>query len=114
LTVDTSGNGHVAALLPRGGFYKLPASLAVLALLALSGIRVKHWKARKFLWMGVCVCALAVALFLVGCGGGVNPPAPPPAPLVVTPSGTYTITVTATSSNSALAPVTKTFTLVVQ
>jgi uncharacterized repeat protein (TIGR01451 family) len=114
LTVDTSGNGHTAALLSPRSFHNLTPYLAgVFAFVAALGIAVKNRRIRRRLCLVSCICAAALVLLVSGCGGGGSPPPPPPPP-VVTPPGTYTITVTATSSNTSISPVNTPVTLVVK
>jgi uncharacterized repeat protein (TIGR01451 family) len=113
LTVDTSGNGHTAALLPLGAFPQLTPYLAgVFALVAALGIAGKNRGFRRRLLLVSCIWVGALVLFFVGCGGGGG--SPPPPPPVATPSGTYTITVTATSSNTSISPVNVPVTLIVK
>jgi hypothetical protein len=116
MTLDTSGNGHVASL-ASPGFGRAPATLYAALLLPLVGLLVfgirKQKGDKSWLGVGLCVCGLALLLAFAGCGGG-NPPPPPPPPPVVTPAGTYTINVTATGSNSSVLPSTTTVTLVVK
>lgn len=117
LTVDTSGNGHVAALTPLQ--FRTPASPYMALLLPLAGllatcITLRRNKKMALRWaVGISTVCLFIAFS--GCGGGgggtgqpgPNPtpvptatptPIPTPTPVPVTPAGTYTITVTATSS----------------
>jgi hypothetical protein len=115
LTVDTSGNGHIAALSPMQ--FRTPGSPYMALLLPLAGliitcITLRRNKKAALRWaLGISAICLLVAFS--GCGGGgggagqpgPNPtpvptatPIPTPTPPPVTPAGAYTITVTATSS----------------
>jgi uncharacterized repeat protein (TIGR01451 family) len=124
VTVNTSGNGHVASLRHLGFGWFAPICAAVLVPvlgLLLMGISNKHQ--RKWAWLGVSVCALFLVASFAGCGGGSGPgtpaptptptpmPTPTPTPPPSTPPGTYTLTVTATTPNATAS---KQVTLVVQ
>ena len=116
LTVDTSGNGHIAALSPMQ--YPTLRSPYLTLLLPLAGviaicITLRKNKRTALRW-GLAVSAICLFIAFSGCGGGggtgqpgPNPtpvptatptPIPTPTPPPVTPAGAYTITVTATSS----------------
>jgi hypothetical protein len=116
MTLDTSGNGHVASLVSPG-FGRAATTLYAAMLLPLFGLLVFGMRKRKgdksWLGVGLCVGGLMLLLAFAGCGGG-NPPPPPPPPPVVTPAGTYIINVTATGSNASVLPSTTTVTLVVK
>ena len=115
MTLDTSGNGHTAALQPPAGSNKLNIYLGcVVAALALCGIGARRRGKLRIFWLATSISVLGVVLLIIGCGGGGGGSPPPPPPQVVTPSGTYTVTVTATSSNTSLAPVNIPVTLVVR
>src|SRR5882724_5614314 len=114
LTINTSGNGHVAALRLTGpdrfGLGRLAVFFpfaGVIGLVLLRRTRRKSW-----LSPALVISFLALTLGFVGCGGGGTPP-PPPTP-VVTPAGTYTLTISATSSNVTIPPVVTKVTLTVQ
>jgi uncharacterized repeat protein (TIGR01451 family) len=100
LTVDTSGNGHVASIQPSGfGRWTAVYAAMLFAIVALFSIkRSKQRVSKPWLWAGVGASGLVLALVFVGCGGGSHPPPPP----VTTPPGAYTITMTATSSNNGV------------
>jgi uncharacterized repeat protein (TIGR01451 family) len=115
LTINTSGNGHVAALRPTGadrfGLGRLALFFpfaGVMGFVLLMRTRRKSW-----LRPALAISFLTLFLGFAGCGGGGGTPPPPPAP-VVTPSGTYTIIMTATSSNLTIPPVVTKVTLTVQ
>jgi uncharacterized repeat protein (TIGR01451 family) len=118
LTMDTSGNGHVASAAPVGlapGRVALVFAALLLPLL-LWTTRIKTDQGRRrAAWLGVAMCISGLALLaaLSGCGGGSRPPLPPPPP-VTTPPGTYFMTVTATSSVSGVPPSTMSITLTVR
>jgi uncharacterized repeat protein (TIGR01451 family) len=116
LTVDTSGNGHIAALSPMQ--YPTLRSPYMALLLPLAGviaicITLRKNKRTALRW-GLAISAICLFIAFSGCGGGggagqpgPNPtpvptatptPIPTPTPPPVTPAGAYTITVTATSS----------------
>jgi hypothetical protein len=112
LTIDTSGNGHTAALAPPG-FKRVPAYLAcLLASLVLLRLRTRRPRVRKSIWLMISLCALGIGLSLTGCGGGGSSGTPTTGP--VTPPGTYTIVVEAKSFNFPGSPVQTTVTLVVK
>ena len=115
LTINTSGNGHVAALRPTGadrfGLGRLALFFpfaGVMGVVLLVRTRRKSW-----LRPALAISFLTLFLGFAGCGGGGGTPPPPPAP-VVTPAGTYVITMTATSSNLTIPSVVTKVTLTVQ
>jgi uncharacterized repeat protein (TIGR01451 family) len=115
LTINTSGNGHVAALHPTGadrfGLGRLALFFpfaGVMGFVLLMRTRRKSW-----LRPALAISFLTLFLGFAGCGGGGGTPPPPPAP-VVTPAGTYVITMTATSSNPTIPPVVTKVNLTVQ
>jgi hypothetical protein len=115
LTINTSGNGHVAALRPTGadrfGLGRLALFFpfaGVMGFVLLMRTRRKSW-----LRPALAISFLTLFLGFAGCGGGGSTPPPPPAP-VVTPAGTYVITMTATSSNPTIPPVVTKVNLTVQ
>lgn len=115
LTINTSGNGHVAALQPAGpdrlGLERLAMFFpfaGVVGFVIIRRTRRKPWVRHT-----VMLSFLALLLGFAGCGGGGSTPPPPPPP-VITPSGTFTITMTATSSNVTIPPVSTKVTLTVQ
>jgi uncharacterized repeat protein (TIGR01451 family) len=126
MTVNTSGNGHVASLQSRGFGWFAPIYAAVLVpALGLLLIGIRNKQQRKWAWLGVSICALLLVGSFTGCGGGSGPgtpaptptltptptpvptptptpaptPMPTPTPPPSTPPGTYTLTVTATTPN---------------
>jgi uncharacterized repeat protein (TIGR01451 family) len=111
LTVDTSGNGHVAFLKPLGFGRRVVIYAAVLFPLFAIFLLSKQKRTRAWVWAGMCICGLALILSFSGCGGGSSPPPPPP---VLTPPGTYFVRMTATSSNGSVQPVTMQFTVIVK
>jgi len=120
LTINTSGNGHVASLLP----YELrrPVSPYLALILPLAGLIAAvvslQKKRRSWLKWALSVSCLGLLLAFSGCGGGGPQPGPTPTPTPtpppVTPAGTYTITLTGTSSTAGVKPATTQVTLVVQ
>ena len=126
LTINTSGNGHVASLSP--GIPPGPAPPMYLALFfSMAGLLVAAASARKhnktaLRWAltASCFCLLLAFSGCGGGGGGSTTPAPTPTPIAtptpppVTQAGTYPITVTATSSVAGVAPTTTQVVLTVQ
>jgi len=114
LTINTSGNGHVASLQPAApGGFSVARLAAFFPFAGVMGFVLLMKTRRKLRLRPVLVISFfALLLGFAGCGGGGTPPPPPPP--VVTPPGTYTITVTATSSNPGIAPVVTKVTLIVQ
>jgi uncharacterized repeat protein (TIGR01451 family) len=117
LTIDTSGNGHVASLGPsrfgpsRFGQRTSLFAAMFFALVALFSVkRGKRRSSRPWLLAGVGASALVLALAFVGCGGHSTPPPPP----VITPPGTYSVTMTATSSNNGVPGATVPLTVIVK
>ncbi len=121
LAIDTSGNGHVAALSPlefrTPGSPRNPMPPYVALLFPLAGLiaATVSLRTRKKAWLKRTLCASAVCLLLAssGCGGGGGGSNPGPV-TTVTAAGTYTITVTATSSTVGVPPATTQVVLVVQ
>ncbi|HKF22128.1 MAG TPA: DUF11 domain-containing protein [Candidatus Angelobacter sp.] len=118
LTIDTSGNGHVASLGPsrfgpsRFGRWAAVFAAMLVGLVALFSIkRGKQRSSRPWLLAGLGASGLVLALVFVGCGGHSTPPPPPP---VMTPPGTYRMTMTATSSNSGVPGAVVSLTVVVR
>jgi len=107
MTVNTSGNGHVALLEPfRLGWLPVYAALLVPAF-GLLAIGMRSQQRRKWLWLGIPLCGLLLAMAFAGCGGGSGTPTATPTPSPTTPPGSYNMTVTATSpGGSASTPVT--------
>ena len=115
MTVDTSGNGHTAALQPPVGFNKLNIYLGcVVSALALCGIGARRRGKLRIFWLATSISVLGFVLLLIGCGGGGGTPPPPPPPPPVTPSGTYTITITGASSTTGVPSVNVPVTLIVR
>jgi uncharacterized repeat protein (TIGR01451 family) len=115
LTINTSGNGHVAALRPsspdRFGLGRLALFFPFAGVMGF--VLLKRTRRKSWLRPALMISLLGVLLAFAGCGGGGSSPPPPPPP-VVTPAGTYTITMTATSSNVTIPPVVTKVTLTVQ
>jgi uncharacterized repeat protein (TIGR01451 family) len=121
LTINTSGNGHVASLSPFA--FPKPASPYIALLFLLAGLVISTLSLykRKKSWLRWTICASCFCLVVAfsGCGGGGgvggsgNPP-PVPTPTPVTQAGTYTITVTGNSSVPGVQPATTQVVLVVQ
>ncbi len=132
LTIDTSGNGHVAALSPlefrspgspwNHGTPENHGSPYVALLFPLAGLIAAtvalHKRKKPWLKWAFGASAFCLLLAFSGCGGGGSNPAPVPTPAptppTVTPSGTYTVTVTGTSSTAGVQPATTQVVLVVQ
>jgi uncharacterized repeat protein (TIGR01451 family) len=116
MTVDTSGNGHIASNRP-GGWTWTPIFAALLVPvfgLVVLGIRSKPTK--KWRWLGIPIWCLLLATGTTGQTPTPTPilgPTPTPIPTIPirTPPGTYTLTVTATSTSGQTST---TVTLVVQ
>jgi uncharacterized repeat protein (TIGR01451 family) len=126
MTVNTSGNGHVASLrLPGSGWFAPMFAAVLVPVLGFLLIAMRNTRQRKWAWVGVSICGLLLVVSLASCGGGSGPgtptptptpiptptptpaPTPTPTPPPSTPPGTYTLTVTATTSNgTANTPVT--------
>ncbi|HEY5028865.1 MAG TPA: hypothetical protein VIK39_10685, partial [Candidatus Angelobacter sp.] len=116
LTLNTSGNGHVASIFPIDSRRPISPKLAWVfplagILAALVGLRRNK---KSWLRQAVAVSCLGLLLAFSGCGGGSGnpPPVPSPTPIPtptpppVTPSGTFTIIVTGTSSVTGVAAAT--------
>lgn len=120
ITINTSGNGHVASIYPTGfGPSRWMVFAFLVPFMGYIGIATARRKGRKsWLFRLAYISCLAILFVTAGCGGGGSPapnptPVPTPAP-IVTPPGTYTMTMTATSSNPGVAPASIKVTLVVQ
>ncbi|MGZ4830232.1 MAG: hypothetical protein ACXV78_11365, partial [Candidatus Angelobacter sp.] len=115
LTINTSGNGHVASLQPSGpGGFGLARLAMFFPFAGVMGfVLLRRTRKKSWLRPVLVISFLALLLGFAGCGGGGGTPPPPPPP-VVTPAGTYTITMTATSSNLTIPPVVTKVTLTVQ
>src|SRR5262249_3303662 len=107
LTLDTSGNGHVASAVPLslgpGRFVVVFAALLLPLLLWTRRTRWARPRARACLLAGtMCISGILLLAALSGCGSGHVTPLPPPP--VVTPPGAYNVFMTATSSNTNVPP----------
>jgi uncharacterized repeat protein (TIGR01451 family) len=120
LTIDTSGNGHVASAAPLSvgpGRVVVVFAALLLPLFLWTTKTKKGWdsgsrRLRAFILAGtMCISGLLLLAALSGCGSGHVTPLPPPP--VVTPPGTYFMTVTATSSVNGVPPSTMNITLTV-
>jgi uncharacterized repeat protein (TIGR01451 family) len=126
LTINTSGNGHVASLSPADFLRQVPPGFALLIsmagmFVAAFGLRKRKKALMRWAFSLSCFCLL---LAFSGCGGGgggstppPNPtptPVPTPTPPPTTQAGTYTITVIATSSDPTVAKSITQVTLTVQ
>jgi uncharacterized repeat protein (TIGR01451 family) len=90
MTIDTSGNGHVAAIMPsRGSGMLALIAAAVVPLFVLLAGKSKRKLIRTWLCAAMCICGLAALLSFSGCGGGSSNPPPTPTPTPIpTPTPT--------------------------
>jgi uncharacterized repeat protein (TIGR01451 family) len=100
MTLDTSGNGHVAAGLQPSPWERLRSlyttGFAVFGLLA---IGTRRRNKRTWLRLGTLAIALLLVATFAACGGGGSHPVPN---VVTTPQGSYTVTLTATGTAGGL------------
>jgi subtilisin family serine protease len=105
MTVNTSGNGHVAARRPPSSSWpeRIYAEM-LLPILGLLAVSMRVRQGRKWLWLGIASCGLGLAVSFAGCGGSseTSPPSPTPRPTPApTPTPAATPTPTPTPSPTA-------------